>query len=353
MKTEIEHLIIKDSTTLKESLTKMDDVGFKLLMITDDNLRLRGLISIGDIQRAIIANKPMEDLAVNYVREDLLIAKEGEPFEKIKKQMLKYRLVYMPVINEDRKIKEVLFWEDIIKDSSAISYREINLPVVIMAGGFGTRLRPLTNVLPKPLLPYGDSTILEKIIQRFTKYNCRQFDISVNYKAELIQFYFDRLNIKDYEVNFIKEGKPLGTAGSLQLLKNKLNKTFFVSNCDILIDEDYAVIYDYHRSQNNELTIVASLKSYNIPYGTIDSGKDGQLVSINEKPQLDYLINTGMYILEPHLLEEIPKDRLFHITELIELIKSRKGRVGVFPVSEKSWIDIGQWDKYLATINFG
>lgn len=345
MNLKIKQLIIASTATLKFALKKMDEVGHKLLMIADDDTVLLGLITIGDIQRAIISNAPLETAALNYSRKEIIIAKSTDDILDIKKPMLNYRLAYMPIVDEENKIVNVVFWEDII-DGSVEAYQSLNLPVVIMAGGLGTRLKPLTNILPKPLLPYGDSTILENIIHRFKKYNCTQFDISVNYKSDLIQFYFDSLQDKDYVVNFFTESSPLGTAGSLHLLEDKLNSTFFVSNCDILIDDDYGSIYQYHKENENELTIVASVKTYHIPYGTIESGKKGELVALTEKPQLDYLINCGMYILEPHLLKEIPHNIFFHITDLIEKIKSRSGKVGVFPISEKSWIDIGEWQSY-------
>jgi NDP-sugar pyrophosphorylase family protein len=168
----------------------------------------------------------------------------------------------------------------------------------------------------------------------------------VNYKADLIQFYLDSLGEKDYHVNLFNEDKPLGTAGSLGLLQEQLTTPFFVSNCDILIDQDYSAVYDYHKTHRNELTLVASLKQYNIPYGTLESGVNGELISLKEKPELTFMINCGMYLLEPHLLKEIPENTFFHITHLIEKIKERDGKVGVFPISEKSWIDIGEWPLY-------
>lgn len=346
MNPELSHLIISPDTSLKQALMKMDEVGYKLLMIADDNHYFRGLITIGDIQRAIIANKSLEDPAIHVSRSDLILGTTDSSTAEIRKQMLLYRLVYMPIIDQDRKIIKVIYWEEIVKNEDNEIYPALNLPVVIMAGGVGSRLKPLTNILPKPLLPFGDSTILENIIDRFKKYGCYHFQISINYKADLIRFYFDNLDKKDYQIYFFTEEKPLGTAGSLHLLEDKLQSTFFVSNCDILIDEDYSSICNYHFENKNELTIVASIKNYDIPYGAVESGDNGQLISIKEKPRLDFMINSGMYILEPHLLKEIPKNTFFHLTDLINKIKNRGGKVGVFPISEKSWIDIGEWRFY-------
>jgi dTDP-glucose pyrophosphorylase len=346
MKPETSKLVVNPETTLKQALMQMDEAGYKLLMIADKDVFFRGLITVGDIQRAIIANKSLDEPVLNFCRHDLLLGNPNDSLSEIKRQMLLYRLVYMPIIDENNKIEKIIFWEDILKDQESKFYPALRLPIVIMAGGFGSRLKPLTNILPKPLLPFGDSTILENIIDRFKKYGCFNFEISVNYKADLIQFYFDSIVEKDYKINFFSEDEPLGTAGSLHLLKDKLKTTFFVSNCDILIDEDYSAIHKYHVENKNELTIVASIKNYDIPYGTIESGENGQLISLKEKPQLDFMINCGMYILEPHLLKEIPAHTYFHLTDLIEIIQKRKGKVGVFPISEKSWIDIGEWQFY-------
>jgi dTDP-glucose pyrophosphorylase len=347
MVSKIEELLISEGTTISTALQKMDIVGYKLLIVGEKkDKKFLGLVTIGDIQRAIISNTPLDNTVTSIIRKDLIISTIHDNRENIKSVMLKYRLVYMPIIDDDREIVDIIFWEDIFKEEPNQIFPKINLPVVIMAGGFGTRLKPLTNILPKPLLPFGEKTILENIIERFSKYDCKTFYISVNYKADFIQFYLDNLKEKDFTTFLFLEDKPLGTAGSLCLLKDKLIKTFFVSNCDILIDEDYSAIYNYHKMHNNELTIVASLKQYKIPYGTIESGENGELIALKEKPENTFMINCGMYILEPDLLNEIPKDTFFHITHLIEKVKTRGGKVGVFPISEKSWIDIGEWPLY-------
>jgi len=143
----------------------------------------------------------------------------------------------------------------------------------------------------------------------------------------------------------------MGTAGSLSLLKGKITQSFFVSNCDILIKQDYSEIVDYHRENKNEITIVAVLKHLTIPYGTVETGKNGSLMNLSEKPELVYKINSGMYILEPYILDQIPKNTLYDITHLIDIIKNSNGRIGVFPVSEGSWIDIGTWNEYLDNLD--
>ena len=342
----IDHLFIKSDSTIRLALKKMDQERTKLLIVGSLK-RFEGLISIGDLQRAIIKNIDLNVPIGEIQRKDIIVAKEEESKEKIKTLMLKIRAEFMPVVNPKGEITEIIFWEDLIQSEKLPPALKINLPVVIMAGGFGTRLKPITNVLPKPLIPIGEKPIVEHIIDRFVHVGCNEFLFSVNYKSEFIKYYFDSLEHPLYSVSYFQEEKPLGTAGSLHLLKGRINSTFFVSNCDIIVDQDYSEIYRYHKNNNNELTMVAALKHYKIPYGTIETESDGLLKKLEEKPELTFKINAGLYILEPHLLNLIPENEFFHITDLIEKIQYNKGKVGVFPVSEKSWRDIGDWDEYL------
>ena len=264
--------------------------------------------------------------------------------------MWKMRAEVMPILDEQGELIDVWFWSDYFGTIEAPLRETIDIPVVIMAGGKGSRLKPLTNVIPKPLVPIGDKTILEEIMDRFKAIGCHRFYMSVNYKAEMMHFYLNQLGHK-YDIEFFEEDKPLGTIGSVSLLKGKLDTPFFVSNCDIIIDQDYRDIYDYHINNHNDLTLVTAVKSFQIPYGVIETGEDGLMEGLKEKPELTYMINTGLYILNPDCIDEIPEGDIFHITQLIEIIKEKKGRVGCFPVSEKSWRDMGEWQEYLKMIN--
>ena len=346
----IENLKIESDKSLTDALKQMDVVGKKLLMVFSRG-QFIGLLSIGDLQRAIINNIDLITHVGEILREDIVVADEGERIESTKSKMLQIRAEFMPVVNDRREIVKVIFWEDLFGSPILPPKKQFHVPVVIMAGGLGSRLKPLTNVIPKPLIPINEKTIIEHIFDRFREHGCDSFYISVNYKAELIEYYLDEQNLP-YNIVYFKENVPMGTAGSLSLLKGKIKDTFFVSNCDILIEEDYSEILEYHKRNNNEITIVAALKSYNIPYGTIKSGEKGELKELIEKPCFTFKINSGMYILEPHLIDEIPNDKFFHITQLIEKVKNRRGRVGVFPVSEKSWKDIGEWSVYLKELTY-
>jgi len=214
-----------------------------------------------------------------------------------------------------------------------------------MAGGKGTRLAPFTNIVPKPLIPVGDKSMIELIMAEFEKYKMLDFYVSVNYKASMIKAYFEDVD-HNYNVKYIDEDSPLGTAGALKFVENEFDNTFFVSNCDIIIKADYSEIYNFHVQGNYDITLVASMQHYQIPYGICELSKEGELLQIKEKPEYDFLVNTGMYLLEPKVLKLIPENKFYHITNLIEDIKKNGGKVGVFPVSEKSWIDVGQMEEY-------
>jgi NDP-sugar pyrophosphorylase family protein len=257
----------------------------------------------------------------------------------------------MPILDEYGNLVKVYEWDDFFSSEQVdLSRVKIDLPVVIMAGGKGTRLKPFTNVVPKPLIPIGDKTILEEIMDQFESIGCSKFYMSVNYKSDMMRFYLNQLEHK-YKIEFFEEQKPLGTIGSVSLLRGKIDKPFFVSNCDIIIDQDYRDVYEYHKNNHNDLTIVTAIKSFRIPYGVVETGKNGLMTGLKEKPEQTYMINTGVYILNPDLICEIPEGEFFHITHLMDKIKSRGGRVGCFPVSEHSWRDMGEWNEYLKMIN--
>lgn len=344
MEKKIKDICISTTATLADALKQMDVVKRKLLLVVYEDSSFFSLLSIGDIQRAIINNHALSECIKYIIRQDITIAKTSDDLSYVKERMRERRNELMPVLDEKNQIADVIFWEDLFQEKRIAS--QLNLPVVIMAGGRGSRLRPLTNVIPKPLIPINEKTIIEDIMDRFVQHGCNDFYISVNYKADMIRYYLNQLNSPYYHIIYFEEDKPLGTAGSLTLLEGKIDKTFFVSNCDILIDEDYGEILKYHQTNQNEITLVAALISYPIPYGTFETSNDGLLTSLTEKPELNFKINSGVYIVEPHLLSEIPTDTFFHITSLIEKILERNGRVGVFPISEKSWYDIGSLGEY-------
>lgn len=350
MSEDIRSLCIDLHEPMLAALKRMDAVKHRLLIVTEGGL-YKSLLSIGDIQRAIIRGVAMDSPVESILRDKTRAASMHDNREKVERYVKEHKTEFMPIVNDRRNIVDVVFFEELLHSNFIHRTATFNLPVIIMAGGKGTRLRPLTNVLPKPLIPIGDQTMLEDIMDRFVDCGCHEFYISVNYKADTIKRYMSNLDKPQYHITYFQEDKPLGTAGSLHLLKDKIKDTFFVSNCDIIIDEDYGEILKYHRENHNEITVVAAIKNLSIPYGTLDTKEEGLLSDIKEKPEYTFKINTGMYILEPHLISEIPENEFYHITFLIEKLIREGRRVGVYPINEGSWIDVGNWTEYLKYCN--
>lgn len=349
MRELIKYRVIALSASLLDAMKQMDEVKVKILLVFDGE-HFEGLITIGDIQRAIIKNISLKEPVSRILNKNKIYGYINESEDSIKDKMRRMRAEVMPILDEQGELVDVWFWSDLFNKSELVEREKINLPVVIMAGGKGTRLKPLTNVIPKPLIPIGDKTILEEIMNQFESIGCRKFYMSINYKSDMIRFYLDQLDHR-YDIEFFEEPKPLGTIGSVSLLKGKITTPFFVSNCDIIIDQDLRDVYEYHQNNHNDLTIVTAVKSFKIPYGVIETGEDGLMTGLQEKPEQTYMINTGVYILNPELINEIPEGEFFHITHLMEKIKKRDGRIGCFPVSENAWRDMGEWPEYLKMVN--
>ncbi len=345
---KIKERILFPSASLLDAMKQMDEAKVKTLLVFE-NEHFEGIITIGDIQRAIINNIDLTEPVSRILNRNKIYGYQTESEDSIKEKMRLMRAEVMPIIDESGDLVDVWFWNDLFKKAELVQREQINLPVVIMAGGKGTRLKPLTNVIPKPLVPVGDKTILEVIMDQFESIGCNKFYMSVNYKADMMKYYLSQLDHK-YDIEFFQEDKPLGTIGSVSLLKGKITTPFFVSNCDSINEQDYRDVYDYHISNHNDITIVTMVKSFKIPYGVIETGEDGLMVDLKEKPELTYMVNTGVYILNPGCIAEIPEGEFFHITHLMEKIKTRGGRVGCFPVSEHAWHDMGEWPEYLKMI---
>ena len=341
--------IIDINSTIINALKAMNSSSLNLLIITNNN-KFIGLISIGDIRRAILKNIDINTVTIDTIlRDDILISKPEDSLDEIKEKMLKELIICMPIVDSNQNLVDIHYWEELF--SSKQEFKEIEVDVVIMAGGKGTRMKPLTNIIPKPLIPIGEKPIIEIIIDNFMKHKVNNFYISVNYKAKMIEDYLKEKESEKCKITYFTEDKPLGTIGSLYLIKEHLNRTLFVSNCDIIIEEDYSDILQYHRENKNDITIVSAIKNISMPYGVMETGRDGILLDMTEKPEFSFQINTGMYILEANILNELPSNEFYHITDLIEKIKNT-GKVGVFPVTEKSWHDIGQWKEYQDTLTY-
>lgn len=335
---DVKDFLIDEECTMIEAMALLDKVAKKVLFVVRDG-QFVAAITDGDIRRWILKkgnlDAKVKDIA-NYNPKYLL-----EKEKSIAKEfMKKYSIEALPILNEEKDIISVVLWND----EEIESKKTLDAPVVIMAGGLGKRLYPYTKILPKPLIPIGEIPIVEHIINRFHQHGSHQFYLVVNHKKNMIKAYFNEIE-KSYEVNYVDEDKPLGTGGGLSLLKGKINSTFILSNCDILIEEDYEKIYEYHKKENNLITMVCSLKNIKIPYGVIEISETGAIEEMREKPELSFFTNTGMYIVEPNVIEELEDNKAIGFPDIIEKYKDDGEKIGVYPISENSWLDMGQLDE--------
>lgn len=332
--------IVEDNTSIIEAMQKIENSGKGLAFVCHDG-QLKGCITDGDIRRYILAGGNLSE-AVYVIANNNPIFLEEKQADMAEEIMEKYYITAVPIVNEHREVIDICFWRE------EYCYREepkeLSIPVVIMAGGKGTRLKPYTDILPKPLIPVGDKTITEHIMDRFSKYGCDDVTMIVNYKKDFIKAYFKENEISR-EIKFVEEQEYLGTGGGLKLLENCMKGTFFMSNCDILIDADYAKILEEHQAAGNIITMVCARKKFEIPYGTIQTDKDGTVVALQEKPGFEYNINTGFYLIEPEFLKKIPEQTFIHITDVIEKCIKEGDRVGTFLIDEDDFMDMGQMDE--------
>ncbi|MBR1598332.1 MAG: nucleotidyltransferase family protein [Lachnospiraceae bacterium] len=336
------YMILQDAVIV-EAMQKIDDNAKGILFVVDESEHLVGVITDGDIRRWLIRTGNLR----GCVREIMNRNPKALP-DKDKESALEfmdqYTITAVPIITNDNRVVEIIFQkgQELNNKSGRSAISEV--PVVIMAGGKGTRLYPYTKILPKPLIPIGDIPIMERIMRAFMEYDVKDFYATVNYKKEMIKSYFSDEHI-GCRLHYIDEDKPLGTAGSIRLMNKRFERPFILTNCDILIRADYSDIYRYHMESDNELTIVTALKNVVIPYGVIYSGENGRIDAMEEKPHLSYLVNTGMYILNEYLMDEIPENTVFHMTDLTDKLLREGRNVGMYPISEDSFLDMGEMEE--------
>lgn len=339
-------ITIHSKATIKEAMEALDKTAEKVLLVVDENQALIGAITDGDIRRYILKEQDLIGTIENaYNRNPIFVFQEDFDPEKVKKIFTENKIDLIPILDQNRKVVDYKTWGKVFRNNRRSEDQKLNVPVVIMAGGSGTRLEPFTKVLPKPLIPVGEKPVIDHIIDRFRAYGVCEFYLTIHHMSKIIRAYFEE-KCPDYSIDFAEEDEPRGTAGSLKLLADKLDRPFFVSNCDIIIEADYADLYRFHTKNSYDITLVASAKQFNIPYGICELNGSGSLKRIREKPEYNYLVNTGLYVLNPDVIDLIPDDKLFHITHLMDKVRENKGTIGVYPVSEKAWIDVGQWAEY-------
>lgn len=332
---EVKDFLISENIKIIEAIQKLDVLGKKTLFLVRED-RLVATLTDGDVRRWLLKGGKLEEKVseiANYQPKYVLEDNRREAFRKLKD----HGIEAIPILNEQGKIISIILW-----NHQEIRLKTgLKLPTVIMAGGFGTRLFPYTKILPKPLIPIGEIPIAEHIMNRFHSFGVDDFYLIVNHKKNMIKAYFNE-ETRDYRIHYADEEKPLGTGGGIGLLKGKINTTFLLSNCDILIEADYHDIYEYHKKAGNIITMVCAKQKVKIPYGVIETDESGNIMAMKEKPEIDFLTNTGFYVAEPKVIEELEPETAISFPEIIEKYRKSGERVGIYSIKENQWMDMGE-----------
>ncbi|MCB2299660.1 nucleotidyltransferase family protein [Clostridium tagluense] len=338
MKFSIDKYCIGASSTIKEAMVVIDKNLTGGALVVNENNELVGTITDGDIRRAILKGTSINEGIENTYFKNFKFVTEEHSKKKAKEYMLSNKIRQVPVIDKDKKLIDLYFLDDII------SYEKKDNYVFILAGGLGTRLRPLTETVPKPMLTVGDKPILELIIEQFKEYGFRNFIISLNYKGEIIEDYFKNGSEFGVKIEYIKETKKLGTAGSIALVKEKFTKPFIVINGDILTGIDFEKFLNHHIKNNFNITVGVRNYEINVPYGVLVT--DNMLIeSLEEKPTYKFHINGGVYVVNPEIVKYIKEDEVYNMTDLIEDAMNNDYTSGIYEITEY-WKDIGQIEDY-------
>lgn len=332
--TDIRNFIGRDIITVSEAMQKIDSNAKGILFLVNEEGKLIGCITDGDIRRHLLSGGAMDDLAFYAANKN---PKTANTTNEAKALYHKRNYVAIPIVDKEGFIIG-LFDGDSLGGKPR---KNLGIPVVINAGGKGTRLDPFTRVLPKPLIPVGNLPIIEHIMKEYESYGCDEFHIIVNYKRELMKAYFADDEHR-YNITWYDEKKPLGTGGGLSLLKGRFKETIFFANCDALLTASYDSMLAFHKDNGNAITMIGAYKNINIPYGVVDIGVNGIIEAMREKPLVSFLANTGIYIVEPEVIEEMDDNVAIGFPDVIEKQRQRGKKVAVFPVGENDWMDMGQ-----------
>jgi len=331
-------ICVHPKQTIREALQVIDEGGKQIAIVADEQNHLEGVATDGDIRRGILDNVDLDAPVQSVMNEDPVTARPQEDRQSLIDRMRARRIHQIPLVDNEGRIVGIEVLNNLLEPEARPN------PVVLMAGGLGTRLRPLTEDCPKPLLEVGDQPILETILERFITHGFHRFYLSVNYKSGMIEDYFGDGSDWDVDISYLHEEKRLGTAGPLSLLPERPQETMIVMNGDLLTKLNFAHLLDYHRDQDAIATMCVREHETQVPYGVIETD-DQQMTGIEEKPTERYFVNAGIYVLEPKTLDLVPENDFFDMTELFEAIIEREVEATVFPVREY-WQDVGQKEDF-------
>lgn len=334
---DINKFIVSEEMPICEVMKNIDQNVRGTAFVCRDGILLAS-VSDGDIRRYLMRNGSLQTRVGEIANYDPIYL----PFERRREaveQMKRYSIGVIPIVDHSKKIVDI----KLLVNRKYEPSQKINVPLVIMAGGKGTRLKPYTDILPKPLIPIDEKPIVEHIIEHFEAYHCLPIYMIVNYKKNFIKAYFTE--DKERDIIFLEEAEYLGTGGGLKLLQGQIKDTFFMTNCDVLVEADYAKMMSFHKEKKNIITMICAKKKVVIPYGTVSFDEQGYALELLEKPQYEFNTNTGIYIIEPEFLQKIPDGKATLITDMIEQCIREGEKVGVFLIDDEDWMDMGQLEE--------
>lgn len=333
----IDKIKLFKTSTLKEALRKMSDGGLKIILVVDKQNKLLGTLSDGDIRRGLLKGMGLDNTIESIVIKKPTTAKMSDSKDKILKLALSKQVYQIPIIDKNRKIQSIFILDEFLKAKKKTN------KVVLMAGGMGTRLLPLTENTPKPMLKVGNKPILHTIVKKFEECGYTNFVMCVNYKSKVIQDYFGDGKKFGVKIEYILEKQRMGTAGALSLLTTKINEPFFVMNGDLLTNLDFEKMLDFHIKNDSKATMCVREYNIKVPYGEIKLNNEN-IISITEKPVHKLLVNAGIYVLDPECINLIPK-KFYDMPLLFKKIISNNKKTISFPLGEY-WLDIGRLKDY-------
>ena len=349
----LDKFILNTDCSLMQAMVTMDSAGEGFVAVCLADRKIDGIVTDGDVRRALLQGIDLQAPVSAVYNKDFIHVDKDQVTDALVRNLFETTSARHLPICDQGVLVDIIFEERYMRGEQKLFIPQITepIPVVIMAGGKGTRMAPFTNVLPKPLIPIGNRTMIEVIMAEYAKFGLSEFHISVHHQSRIIKAYFEEKQPR-YNISFIEEETPLGTAGAIKLIEEDIKSDFFVSNCDVLIHADYSEIYAFHSAGGYDLTIVTSMQHHTVPYGVCETDGEGNLIKIEEKPKYDFLINTGMYLLNPRTLEHIPERTFYHLTHLIKDLMGVGKKIGVFSVPEKAYVDVGQWNEYHDAVQF-
>jgi len=336
--------LVSPEWSIRQVMAQIDANAQAIAVVIDESECPVATVTDGDIRRAILRDMdldlPVQDLIdsrTSASRRAPITAPEGTSNADLLHLMTEYTIRHVPIVDSSGKIVDLIALLELIEEYEPPSV------AVVMAGGFGTRLHPLTDDTPKPMLPVGDRPLLELIIEQLNHAGIQQVNITTHFKSEVIIKHFGNGKKFGVDINYVKEDQPLGTAGALSQVETS-DGPILVVNGDVLTRVDYRAMLEFHREYSAEMTVAVRQHESQLPFGVVET--DGvDVTGISEKPIVRHLINAGIYILEPSAFELIPKDTHFDMTELITKLTDQKRKVVSFPVREY-WLDVGQLEDY-------